>query len=558
MAERDRRARLLAWFWRWRPHIGVGLICLVIFRVCRTMQESGHGWGDDFALYIDQARALSDGSIADVISLTRFALDNSAYNSFSAYVYPWFFPILLAPIVAFKGLDYSALKLVGTLSFVVALFVMQRVFRHRIGEIGALVIMLAIGFNNVYIGYTDAVLSDLTFLMMVFITLWWLDRVVDRGKLFGVAWRPLLVVGILASLAFNTRREGSALLLGIAFAQLANWRAGRDLWRRTTTRPWRRLALTTAMPYLGFALGALVIQAVLPGQPYPRYDAAGGSGLHNMVDNLKWYKLPLAEALGLKDIGPNPLRMFGSTSLAETVLSVFLVMVLVGILWRLLSASRIDAHLIGTLLGLAAVVLSPPFHENRYLLTVLPLMLYFAWQGVSAVVLAVVTIVRRGARGGPSRVPSIVATIALAVPVIAVATDTKIAYDYHRVYTYVEWGPESPAAQEAFAAVLQYTDARDVIVFYQSRTMNLYTRRKAIQGNSESMMLQRGDWYLMVKDSDYIQTNLTDERAAELGFVKMWENSRFVLWRIPPRYPTLPASGGVPPEPATDPATATG
>ena len=31
------------------------------------------------------------------------------------------------------------------------------------------------------------------------------------------------------------------------------------------------------------------------------------------------------------------------------------------------------------------------------------------------------------------------------------------------------------------------------------------------------------------------------------GFVKMWENDKFVLWRIPPRYPALPAGPGTPP-----------
>ena len=106
---------------------------------------------------------------------------------------------------------------------------------------------------------------------------------------------------------------------------------------------------------------------------------------------------------------------------------------------------------------------------------------------------------------------------------------------YHYDYDYLHWGPEDPSVQEMFDAVVRLTDGRDVIVFFQARAMSLYTRRAAIQGNSESMMVERGDWYAMEKGSDYIQTPLTDERAAELGFVKVWENGRFVLWRIPDR-----------------------
>jgi hypothetical protein len=50
------------------------------------------------------------------------------------------------------------------------------------------------------------------------------------------------------------------------------------------------------------------------------------------------------------------------------------------------------------------------------------------------------------------------------------------------------------------------------------------------------MMLERGDWYAMVRNSDYLQTRLDDPAlAAELGFVPVWENERYVLFRIPDR-----------------------
>lgn len=526
-----------------RSHLGVALICTAIFLLCRTTQEQGHGWGDDFALYIDQARALTDGSVADVTSLTRYALDNSAYSTFSAYVYPWVFPILLAPIVALRGIDYSALKLVGTFSFVVALFFLHRIVRHRAGDAAALAVMLAVGLNNIYIGYTDAVLSDLTFVAIVLITLWWIDRMIRTGTLFGQARRPLIVLGLLAAAAFNTRREGSALMLAIAVAQLANWRTARALADHSARR-WRQVAATAAVPYVAFAVATVALLAALPGQPYPRFDSTGGSGLHNLSFNLKWYRLPLAEVLGLKDIGPTQLSMLGSRGLADLVFWSFVVAVLIGAAWRLISATTTDAHLVGALAGLALVLLSPPFREQRYLLSVVPLMMYFAWQGVRAVGAAVAYLggsAGRGRRSAARVVPAVLATVAISVFAVSVSTDTWRAYEYHRDNDYIEWGPDFPLVQEAFAAVVTYTDARDVVTFFQARTLNLYTRRKAIQGNSEQMMTQRADWYLMARDSDYIQTNLSDRRAAELGFVKVWENARFVLWRIPPRYPPLAA-----------------
>jgi hypothetical protein len=541
-----------AWVIRHRAHLAVAVICLAIFRLCRGMQEQGHGWGDDFALYIDQARGLTDGSVGDVAGLTRYALDNSAYSTFSAYVYPWVFPILLAPIIMLQGLDYSALKLVGTLSFVIGLFFLQRLARHRMGTVGSIVLMLVVGLNNLYIGYTDAVLSDLTFFMMLMIGIWWLDKVTHRGQLFGTALRPLIVLGLIACLAFDTRKEGVALLLGIFLAQAVRWREARALAEASATH-WKQVAITAATPYLAFAAGAITFQLILPGQPYDNFQRAGGSGLHNMEFNLKWYRLPFAESLGLKDLGKHPLSMLGSTGLAEIVFWLLIGLALFGVLWRCALAARLDAHMAGTLAALALVILSPPFREGRYLLSVLPFILYFVWQGVDGVQRAVAYGLRRATPW-----PAILASLVLAVPLMCVSTDTWSSYKYHRDISYVEWGPEHPSVQAAFAAVMQYTDPRDVVVFFQARTMNLYTRRKSIQGNSESMMIQRGNWYLMAKDSDYIQVRLSDDRAAVLGFVEVWENDKFVLWRIPPRYPALPAGPGEPPPvTALRPATAT-
>jgi hypothetical protein len=183
-------------------------------------------------------------------------------------------------------------------------------------------------------------------------------------------------------------------------------------------------------------------------------------------------------------------------------------------------------------------VLVQPFREGRYLLTIFPLLVYFSFRGARSVLAVLLRSVRsvRWVRIVQAALPALV----IAPLLVAITTDTRRTLDYHREYEYVNWGPESPETAEVFDAVRRLTGAQDVVVFFQARTMTLYTRRLAIQGNSVSMMVERGDWYAMARDSDYIQTPLTDEQAAELGFVKVWENSSYVLWRIPDRPPPPP------------------
>jgi hypothetical protein len=259
----------------------------------------------------------------------------------------------------------------------------------------------------------------------------------------------------------------------------------------------------------------------------------GPTGPRNIRFNGEWYRNPLAELVGLKDVGPNDIELLGSHELGLAAFAGLLVAAIAGIVAAIVHDRRRDAHLVATFVTLALAILMQPFREGRYLYTLLPLLLYFAFRGLRSVVAVVV----------PDRfrvVALALPTAAIAVLFVGVLSDTRHSIDYHHTYEYTSWGPEAPDSLELFDAVERFTDNRDVVVFYQARTMNLYTHRRAIQGNNVDMMLERGDWYAMTRNSDYIQTLLTDDEAADLGFVKVWENASFVLWDIPPREPPEP------------------
>ena len=86
----------------------VGLFVLAL--VYRSFLETGHDWGDDFSLYINQARSLVRGDVSQVVADTRYTLQNSGSSTFSPYVYPWGFPLLLAPFYLVAGLDYDTFR----------------------------------------------------------------------------------------------------------------------------------------------------------------------------------------------------------------------------------------------------------------------------------------------------------------------------------------------------------------------------------------------------------------------------------------------------------------
>lgn len=505
----------------WR-HIGVGL---VMVWMARSVQEAGHGWGDDFALYINQARGLAEGTLWDVVADNRFALSNSAYSTFSPVAYPWVLPLLLFPIVTLFGIDYAMLKLVGTLAFAAAGIATLVLTARRAGRVAAGLVSAMVVLNPWFLRSTDAVLSDLLFMALVLAVVAALDRAIDggglaTGRLTGPAARPVVTAVVVMALAMHTRREGLALVIVLAAAQIAAVRRPGDdepAARRTPWRPWLLLA--------GLAGG---VHIMLPA-PLLSAMRVGDTDRSRMLDNLRWYREPFAELIGLKAQGDNPIEWAGSTLVGTMLLAAVVTLAVLGAIDAVMSAVRrtdvIDLHVVAAVLAIAYVVLSPPYRYQRYIFVLVPLLLILAVRGMTAL-----------GRASRSRaLPVVLAVLVIAPLAIEHSRQTVNAVRFHRGHDYVLWGPEAPEARELFDAVRRLTDQRDVVVFAQARSMNLYTGRLSIQGNNREMLLERGDWYAMTRDSDYIQVPLDADGAAELGLEAVWSNPRFILWRIPER-----------------------
>ncbi len=98
------------------------------------LHRNGHARGDDFALYLRQARSLFDGNIGEVVADNRFAVINST-GAFSPYVYPWGLPLLLSPFVHLWDLDYNRSKLVEVAAFCIWLVLVHGIVRRRLGRV---------------------------------------------------------------------------------------------------------------------------------------------------------------------------------------------------------------------------------------------------------------------------------------------------------------------------------------------------------------------------------------------------------------------------------------
>jgi hypothetical protein len=497
------------WLEGHRRDVPFAVLLAVTLVLCLILLRPGHDWGDDFALYINQARALVRGDVQFVLHQNELTVNRSAWQSFSPYTYGWGFPMLLAPLYAVFGLSYTAFKALEVALFLGFLTAFYALIRDRIDRLAALLIIAAVVLDNFYTAWTNVVLTEFPFMCFSVTTLLVIERlhaprrvdapVITRGYLIALAG-----LGALIGFTFNIRNEGAVLVLALAARQLAvlvpRWR---DWLRR-----WRTHLPVLALPYVIAAVVGFGIRVILPTEQGDSLTLAGGLGGHNFATNDGFYRQTVAELLAFKD------HIHGALLLG---LIVFILVLAVGGMvlggWR-------DLPLSVFTLGLSLIYFELPYREGRYLLAIIPFVLYFAMQGLRGLDVPGWTIQPR----------HLLLLLVVATHSLGMAN----AADYWRTYPKAIEGPESPLSKDMFAAVDEYVQPGQIVVFFRPRALNLYTDHAAITaGSSLPIMLQRGDWYAMAKESDYAQCALTDAEAAATGrMTKVWENEAWVLWRI--------------------------
>lgn len=526
--------------------------------LCVAYQSPGHDWGDDFALYLRQAQALVRGDVAEAIETNRRTIEGSSWHSFSPVAYPWGLPLLLAPLYAWRGLDFAAFKGVMIASHALFLLCYMRVVARRAGGVGAIACGLLLATSLAYVDGTDRVLSDLPSLAFVGASLCWLDVVRERdGLLRGKGLGPLLLLGLLVGCSYSIRREaGIALEAAVLVAQGAELLAAR---RRSlgaglpaAAPDWARLLA----PHAAFLAPVLLLELVLPSVHLVRDP---NLGLTQVAANLAWYPRILAQQVGLVDFGSRDWGSGLGAVAAPLLLGGFVALAVAGIAVRLASRPREDAPLVAYLLVVAGILAVLPYHEHRYLFSVTPLLACFAWQGAVAVGMrlsraasgpAGVAPGESETPGGMEKLEAPRPALARLLPVLlflplvlgnAADTGRLLRDRVHGLRSAAISGPEQPDSREMLAEVRARVAPDETVSFFRARAMNLFAERQSFQLLKTEQILARANWYVMAKRSGYSQKLLTDNEAARAGLVREWENGAWVLWKVPGRRSARPA-----------------
>ena len=488
----------------------LGAVVAVSAVVAILLHRSGHTQGDDFALYLRQARSIFDGDSAAVVADNRFAVLNSD-RGFSPLAYPWGWPLVLAPFVHLWGLDFDRLKLIEVAIWCTWLVLLHGIIRRRAGRAMALGVVAVIGSAPLYLAHTDQLITEFPHIAAVAVVIWWYDRITAGSALIDASPRRLAILGVLVAVAFNMRREGVVLIGMIAVVQFF------ELMARSRAQRWSVSGLeaelrarwrAVATPHVSFALSMLLFQLLLPTMLLPD----NGNSRRYIDDRFGDYASTLTEQLGL---GTHP-------ALGGAIMAIAFIGAVIGVRRR----PALDGPIV-VVAVLSALAISTHFRMvDRYWFQITPWVLYFAAVAFSEALRMIVT--QRTRLAAVAVVPLAVLVV---VHVVALPDDIGRARDFNAAGR-VQIGPANPDVIPIFEAVNARTPPTAVIAYFRARTMTLMTDRRSIQTSSLTKMQVRADYYAQRIGEDYWQPQITRAEGLDLGFEIVWSDSRWILWKL--------------------------
>jgi hypothetical protein len=409
-----------------RQHLPFLLVFLLIGAFYFSTIRPGHDWGGDFSVYVSQARNLAAG--LPFTTSTYVPTEESLRHQ--PAVYPPLTSLILAPVYARAGLDYSAFKIVLNLFLWLSLpvyyfFAIQR----GLPVTAAAVIVTIFGLSSQVLSVRQTIGSDMVYLCLSGVTLIFLTAVYERGWDRLIPIRVAVAAAALLILCYLSRAAGLILIAGFTLHEA--WHARRP----------RMFGLVT----VGIIATAILLYARVafdPGQQYGRQFPIRPLSVY--IQSFLYYVRTPAALWG------------GAPALLRyPVAALTLALAIAGFIRRLRSPEVTEAYVLVSVPVLLAYSLSA---DARYALSLLPLMLMYA-------------------------VEALIWTAKARRPVLVSCAAVALAASAFNVRA-IEAGPitgavAAPSFSEVCRFIRESTDADSLLLSWNPRVFALYTDRRS-------------------------------------------------------------------------------
>ncbi len=140
-----------------------------------SVLNPGHDWGGDFALYISQAQAIVEGGTETLFEASKASCQGS-YMRMNPDVYPVGYPLMLAPIYKYFGMNFIAFKLLTLICFLILMLTLVFYFIEALGYVEAIIILGLVATSNYFIKFSNNILADIPSMMFVWLGIFFFSR----------------------------------------------------------------------------------------------------------------------------------------------------------------------------------------------------------------------------------------------------------------------------------------------------------------------------------------------------------------------------------------------
>lgn len=409
------------------------LILLIGVFYLATLRQ-GHDWGDDFGMYIHHARNMVEGK-----SYEDTGYVFNARRIIGPKTYPPIFPLILAPIYWGWGINLTAMKVEAILIFLLSLFAIYLSFKNDLHWPFLTGLIAVIGLNPQFWQFKDRIASDFLFLLFLYLSFYFVHEAErpNRPRRSQILYAVLISLSIF--LACGTRSIGLILIPCLFIYYIFKS-------KKLGLAGIFTLLLTPVVIYLQESYSQI-------------FSAYTGHFGINQTDVVLAYSKELIQYFSEFWINgySKAFRLFLSATLIG--------LAIIGYVARVRKKGLTCFELF-LLLYLPPFVLLPISLALRFLIPIIPLMIFYSFFGIQ--------VISQLARQRQQRVEKM----------MGIAVVIAILGSYAGQYTQVEYGPfqngiTKNEAQQLFEYVRQEIGENEVVIFRKPRVLSLFTGRAA-------------------------------------------------------------------------------
>jgi len=474
--------------------IMVILVIVLIGLFYITTIREGNRPGGDFSMYIHHAKNIVEGR--------EFGNTGYIYNPFYPQLgpktYPPVFPMLLSPVYKWFGLNLAAMKIECILFFLASLYMAFLIFRNEMPFGYQIAAILIISMNPFFWSFKDDVASDMPFLFFVYLSLFFIQKAYDTRQSKGGQLIYAVIVSIFIYLSYGTRNIGFILIPCILIYDIIKN---------------RKLTLFAGVATLLFIL-FVGLQAIFFQTDTSYFDQF----FRNPKYILKNAALYTHAFILLWDGGAQGLNV-----LRNVLFLMITGLAAIGYGTRLKKMTIFEIFIP---IYLAVILIWPTPQGARFLIPVIPLMIFYSLLGVD-----------QWGLSQRFRLSLRLKTVLL-ITLGIVMTITTICKYKNINFLHITEGVAKPETQALFEHIREHTTDDDIFIYKNPRILALYTKRSASCYHHPREDRELLDYfqginatYIILSQNDPAFFHHFVERVKDL-YMLQYSNADFKVYRI--------------------------